>query len=74
MTFAQMICTIRKNSNLSQSAFAERIGVSQQAVCMWELGERMPNGVALAGLLLEYPEYQADILSAVVGPQEEKAQ
>ena len=42
--FAQKLCSLRKKqSGLTQSKLAEALGVSQQAVGLWERGKNMPT-------------------------------
>lgn len=38
MDFGEKLKQIRKNEGLSQEQFAERIGVSRQAITKWETG------------------------------------
>lgn len=37
------ICEFRKNKNLSQSALAELMNVSQNTISQWEIGIRSPS-------------------------------
>lgn len=41
------IKSLRDRLRLNQTEFAERLGVSQATVSMWENGERKPTGSAL---------------------------
>ena len=43
MQFFEKIQALRKDRGLSQESFAERIGVSRQAVAKWESGESLPE-------------------------------
>ncbi len=43
MNFANNIKTIRKENNLSQEQFAEKLGVSRQAVSKWESNQSYPE-------------------------------
>ncbi|WP_203227766.1 helix-turn-helix domain-containing protein [Calorimonas adulescens] len=43
MNIAEELLKIRKNNNLSQDEFAEKIGVSRQAVSRWEMGISAPS-------------------------------
>jgi transcriptional regulator with XRE-family HTH domain len=43
MSFADNLQSIRKEKHLSQEEFAERIGVSRQAVSKWEQGSGYPE-------------------------------
>ncbi len=52
---------IRKNLNLSQSAFAGMMGVSLRTVQDWEQGRRKPSGPAEA--LLRIAEQKPEIFS-----------
>ncbi len=49
---------LRKGNGLSQSALANRIGISQQAVAQWEAGKAHPRGETLVKL--------ADILHCTI--------
>lgn len=46
MTTAQ-IKNVRESLNLTQVEFADRLGVSQATVSLWETGARRPTGSAL---------------------------
>jgi len=41
------IKNVRESLNLTQVEFAERLGVSQATVSLWEAGARRPTGSAL---------------------------
>jgi transcriptional regulator with XRE-family HTH domain len=43
MTIAESLLKIRKNNNLSQEEFAEKLMITRQAVSRWETGETVPN-------------------------------
>ncbi len=43
MTVADKILKLRKEQNLSQEAFAEKMGVSRQSVSKWESGAALPD-------------------------------
>lgn len=43
MTVGEKIYTLRVKQNLSQKAFAEKIGASQASVNYWESGKRQPK-------------------------------
>ena len=43
MQFFEKIQALRKERGLSQETFAERVGVSRQAVAKWESGESLPE-------------------------------
>ncbi|MDD9980942.1 MAG: helix-turn-helix domain-containing protein [Gammaproteobacteria bacterium] len=46
------ISNIRKKTGLSQSRFAELLGVSVRTLQEWEQGRRMPSGAARTLLLI----------------------
>lgn len=60
MAYATMsaiqIKAIRESLGMTQSEFAERLGVSQMAVSHWENGLRRPSGSA--GILIKMLEKQ----------------
>ena len=41
--FASKMKTLRKSHDLTQEEFAERLGMSSQAVSKWETGTAMPD-------------------------------
>ena len=43
MTIAESLLKIRKNNDLSQEEFAEKLMITRQAVSRWETGETVPN-------------------------------
>lgn len=43
MRFCDKLAKLRKNNNLSQEQFADKIGVSRQAVSKWESGSSYPD-------------------------------
>ncbi|MCL2512388.1 MAG: helix-turn-helix domain-containing protein [Oscillospiraceae bacterium] len=43
MTAAESLLELRKNNNLSQEEFAEKLMITRQAVSRWETGETVPN-------------------------------
>lgn len=43
MTIGEKIQFLRKENKLSQEEFAERLGVSRQAISKWELGDSIPD-------------------------------
>lgn len=43
MTVSEKIYKLRKENNLSQEAFAEKLGVSRQSVSKWESGDVLPD-------------------------------
>ena len=44
MTFGKKVYLLRKKKGYSQDKFAEKLGVSRQAVSKWELDEMLPDG------------------------------
>lgn len=44
----------RKKSGLSQYAVAEKVGVDQSAVCLWETGKNAPRAAVLVKLAKLY--------------------
>lgn len=48
MNIGEKIQTIRKENNLSQEEFAEKLGVSRQAISKWELGDSIPDIAKIA--------------------------
>lgn len=49
----ERIKSVRERLGLSQAAFAEKIGVSQPLVALWEMGERTPGRYADVMALLD---------------------
>jgi len=47
MVFSHRIRKIRKRLNLSQKAFAEKVGVDQGRISQWETEKSLPNSNAL---------------------------
>lgn len=45
---AKLACRVRRRLGLSQSEFAQRIGVSVETIRNWEQGKRCPTGAAKA--------------------------
>lgn len=48
MTVGEKIAKLRKQAGLSQEAFAEKLGISRQAVSKWENGTAQPTNENLA--------------------------
>jgi putative transcriptional regulator len=46
------VATIRENTGLSQSRFAELLGVSVRTLQEWEQGRRVPSGAARTLLII----------------------
>lgn len=55
---------IRKDNNLSQQAFAERLGVSFQAVSKWENGKNLPDISTLKEIKKQFNVNIDDIIEA----------
>lgn len=53
--------------DLTQAAFAERLGVDRKTVVRWEAGERLPDGVSLLALVREF---HADVSYILTGQGE----
>lgn len=47
MTFSEAVRSVRRQSNLSQQAFADKLGVSFSTVNRWENGRHIPNRMAI---------------------------
>lgn len=62
------LAALRASEDLSQSAFAERIGVSVRAYQNWERGEREIPAVMLNVL---YDEFRVDPMWILAGPGEQ---
>lgn len=41
--FKNVITKLRKEQDLNQQEFADKLGVSKSTVSMWEIGERFPS-------------------------------
>lgn len=54
MKLAQNLLNLRKDQNLSQEDFAQRIGVSRQAVSRWEMGISTPSAQTLLQISSEF--------------------
>ncbi len=54
MKFSEKIVIIRKKYGLSQTKFANGIGVSRQAVYKWEAGQSYPEVAKLLEIKLQY--------------------
>ena len=63
---------LRKKVNLTQSAAAEKLGVSQSTVAMWETGQCMPRMKMLDKIADIYQCQVADIVSNTTGGQNAK--
>ena len=52
ITNVPSVATIRENTGLSQSRFAELLGVSVRTLQEWEQGRRVPSGAARTLLII----------------------
>ena len=50
----ELIKNLRKKANLTQSEFAEKYGVSYQAVSKWENGKNIPDIQLLKQICSDY--------------------
>ena len=57
--------TARKNTGLSQSAFAQLMGISVRTLQGWEQGRRKPTGAAAT--LLKIAPHHPDVLLELAG-------
>ncbi|MDE7257585.1 MAG: helix-turn-helix domain-containing protein, partial [Clostridia bacterium] len=48
--FGERIYNLRKKSGLSQEEFADKLGVSRQAVSKWETGQSVPDSEKAAAM------------------------
>ena len=62
----QVIKEIRTKNNLSQQAFAEKFGVTYQAVSKWENGKNIPDIATLKEICKEYNLKLEDLLDAKI--------
>ena len=62
----QIIKEIRLKNNLSQQVFAEKFGVTYQAVSKWENGKNIPDIVILKQICEEYNLKLEDLLDAKI--------
>ena len=62
----QAIKEIRMKNNLSQQAFAEKFGVTYQAVSKWENGKNIPDIATLKEICKEYNLKLEDLLDAKI--------
>ena len=53
------VATIRQRTGLSQSRFAELLGVSVRTLQDWEQGRRVPSGAARTLLLIAHKNPRA---------------
>lgn len=53
-TIEDRIKNMRTQLNLSQAEFGKKVGVTQQAVAMWEAGKRTPPESAILSIVREF--------------------
>lgn len=63
-TAPNAITSLRKNINVSQTAFATLLGVSRSTVAQWEQGRRNPDGAAAR--LLQIVEKHPKVLTELI--------
>ena len=61
---------IRTKNNLSQQAFAEKFGVTYQAVSKWENGKNIPDIATLKEICKEYNLKLEDLLDAKISSKQ----
>ena len=66
----QIIKEIRTKNNLSQQAFAEKFGVTYQAVSKWENGKNIPDIATLKEICKEYNLKLEDLLDAKISSKQ----
>lgn len=52
--FSKNIKELRSKLKLTQSEFAERLGISRAAISLWEKGERTPNYTMVLNIVKEF--------------------
>lgn len=60
--FAERLKELRLESKLSQRQLAEKIGMSDKAVSLWEKGERVPS-LEAASLIAKFFKVSIDYLA-----------
>ena len=68
----KFIKEIRKKENLSQQKFAEKYGVTYQAVSKWENGKNIPDIVILKQICSDYNMNLDDFLETKIKPKNKK--
>ena len=66
----QVIKEIRTKNNLSQQSFAEKFGVTYQAVSKWENGKNIPDIATLKEICKEYNLKLEDLLDAKISSKQ----
>jgi len=68
----QLIKEIRKNNHLTQNQFAQKYGVTYQAVSKWENGKNMPDITLLKQISKDYQINLDDILEGKITEKKQK--
>lgn len=63
-TYVERIKQLRQEDGISQNELAKKIGCSQSAITLWEMGARVPNAIAIIKLA-EYFQVSTDYLLGV---------
>ena len=66
----QVIKEIRTKNNLSQQSFAEKFGVTYQAVSKWENGKNIPDIATIKEICKEYNLKLEDLLDAKISSKQ----
>lgn len=66
-----LIKELRQKSNLTQKEFANKYGVTYQAVSKWENGKNLPDTLILKEICKDYNINIADILEGNIKPKKE---
>ncbi|MEG1536341.1 MAG: helix-turn-helix transcriptional regulator [Clostridia bacterium] len=65
MEVCEIMTTLRKENNLTQKEIAEKIGVGQATICLWESGASLPNCTAIKKMC-EFYDISADFFVGIV--------
>ncbi len=65
MEFCDKLKLLREEEGITQSALAEKLGVSQSAVAQWEAGTRVPTAGAIVAIA-RYFDTSADFILGIV--------
>ena len=63
-TYVERIKQLRQEDGISQRELSQKVGVSPAAIAHWELGDRVPNALAVIKLA-EYFQVSTDYLLGV---------
>lgn len=66
MEFSEVLYTLRKKHNLSQSALAKALGVAQASINYWEKGERTPSIDAVKDIAKHFDISVNDMLGGII--------